>query len=112
MYNKTFMVGKVVSVIESKIINEKVKICNFRLKTNDPNPQFHMINCYDKVAEKAEAFKTDDIVFIEGRVVTRKYKDKSGSDKYSTSISAARAMRIDDYRDNVSNNEETTEDDF
>lgn len=113
MYNKTFMVGKVVSIPEFKVINQNVKICNFRLKTDDPNAQFHMINCYEKVADKMNSLKENDIVFLEGRVVTRKYKDKSGQDKYVTSINAARVMRIDEYRNQISTQgDENNEDDF
>lgn len=101
MYNKAFMVGKVVTGPQFKQLDNGTKLCFFRLKTDDPHAQYHNINCYDKTAEKLEHLIENDIIFVEGRVITRKYKDKSGQDKYSTSINAARVAKIDDYRTNA-----------
>ena len=113
MYNKCFMVGKVTSEIESKTIGQGTRVSTFRIKTHDPYDQYHTINCYDKTADSTQKLKRDDVVFIEGRVVTRKYTDKSGVVKYITTINAARVSHIDEYKNmETTQKEKETEDDF
>lgn len=92
------MIGKVCSRVDTKTLEKGIKVSNFRLKTHDPYEQYHTINAFDKMSSSAENLKNGDILFVEGRVVTRKYKDKSGSTRYSTTINAARLCPVGDYK--------------
>ena len=96
MYNKCFMVGTICTDVSHKVIESGKKVANFRMETNDPYKQFHAVNCYDRSAENAENMANGDMVFVEGRVVTRSYKDRNGDKKYITTINAARLAKIGD----------------
>ncbi len=90
MFSKTILIGKVVSKVESKIVSNGNKLASFRVITNDPHIQYHNINAFEKAAESALKYNEGDMVYVEGKIVTRKYKDQKGADKYITSINASR----------------------
>lgn len=96
MYNKAVLIGKVCSEVSTKTIDNGLLVGNFRLETHDKHAQYHTINCYDKTAELSKSLREGDMVFVEGRVTTRSYTDKTGQKKYVTSINAARVASVGD----------------
>lgn len=96
MYNKAVLIGRICSPIQTKTIDSGKLVGNFRMETNDNVKQFHAVNCYEKTADYASRLKEGDIAFIEGRVVTRSYRDKNGEKKYITSINAARLHKVEE----------------
>ncbi len=53
------------------------------------------VSAFDKLAEIiAEYVKEGSLIYISGRMQTRKWQDKSGEDKYSTEIIADRMQML------------------
>ena len=49
--------------------------------------EWHDIVCWGPLAERVEKnLKKGNLVFVEGKVTTRKWQDKDGNDRYSTEI--------------------------
>ena len=109
MYNKAVLIGRVCTNVTCKTLDNGKNVANFRMETNDMAKQYHAVNCYDRTSETAAELKENDIVFVEGRVVTRSYKDRSGDKKYITSINAARLGKVGTNTDSGSSDED---DDF
>jgi len=61
-------------------------------KTSGENPEeteWHRITAFERLAELLEEYTTKgSLVYVEGRIKTRKYTDKDGVEKYATEIVA------------------------
>lgn len=96
--NYVMLRGHIGKSPEAKTINER-RCLNFSMATNDgyrdsagtwvDQTHWHRIVAWGPVAEKAESFtdKGTEVV-VEGRIVTRQYKDKEGNTRYTTEIVA------------------------
>jgi single-strand DNA-binding protein len=52
--------------------------------------EWHKVTFFGRLAEIAgEYLKKGALVYVQGKIITRKYTDKDGSEKYSTEIRAA-----------------------
>lgn len=55
----------------------------------EDHTEWHRVILFGRLAEVAEKYlKSGDKVYIEGRLQTRKWQDKSGQDRYTTEIVA------------------------
>lgn len=103
--NKATLLGNVGRDPEIKYLGEKmengvpVRVAQFSLATTErrknasgqveENTEWHNIVAWRKLAEIAEKFvKKGTSLYIEGRIRTRSYTDKSGATKYRTEIVA------------------------
>lgn len=51
--------------------------------------EWHRVTCFGKLAENASKYLSKGrMVYVEGRIQTRKYTDKEGTERYSTEIVA------------------------
>lgn len=63
---------------------------------NQERTEWHRIVLYNKLGEIAgEYLKKGSKVFIEGKLRTRKWQDKSGQDRYTTEIAADEMQMLD-----------------
>lgn len=61
--------------------------------------EWHRIVLFDRLAEiAAEYLKKGSKVYVEGKLATRKWKDKEGVDRYSTEIVARELQMLDSRR--------------
>lgn len=102
--NKAIIAGRLTQDPEQKALPSGVAVCQFSLATNrvykdkDGNKQestdFHNIVVFGRQAETAAQYlKKGQIAFIEGRIQTRSWEDKSsGEKKYRTEIVADRVQ--------------------
>lgn len=98
--NKVMLIGNLGRDPETRYLPSGGAVCNFSIATserfNDKSGQkqerteWHNIVMYGKLAEIAQQYlKKGSNVFIEGRIQTSKWQDKTtGQDKYRTEIVA------------------------
>lgn len=97
--NKAILVGNLGRDPELRMTSSQTAVCNLNLATaerrrdasgtwND-HTEWHRIVAFGKTAENcAQYLKKGRQVYVEGRLQTRKWTDKSGVEKYSTEIVA------------------------
>jgi single-strand DNA-binding protein len=84
---------------ETRYMPEGGAVTNLSIATTDKwkdkngelqeKTEWHRVSMFGKLAEiAAEYLKKGAQVYVEGRLQTRKWQDKDGSDKYSTEVVA------------------------
>lgn len=98
--NKVILIGNVGADPELRSFPSGDRVCNLRLATTDSwkdkasgekreTTEWHRVVLYRKLAEIAGQYlRKGSQVYVEGRIRTRKWKDKDGQDRYSTEIEA------------------------
>lgn len=95
--NKVILIGNLGKDPETRHMPMGSVVCNFSIATTDAwkdkegqkheRTEWHNITMYGKLAEIAAQFlKKGSSVYVEGRLQTRKWQDKNGSDRYTTEI--------------------------
>jgi single-strand DNA-binding protein len=104
--NKAHIIGYLGGDPEVKYMPNGDAVANFSLATterwkdkasgeNKDATEWHRITFYGKLAEIAgEYLKKGMQVYIEGKIRTRKWQDKSGQDRYSTEIIAEQMQML------------------
>lgn len=97
--NKVILVGRLGKDPETRYMPNGDAVTNCTLATSESwkdkngekqeKTEWHRVTFYRKLAEIAgEYLKKGSMVFVEGRLETRKWKDKDGVEKYTTEIIA------------------------
>jgi len=98
--NKVILIGNLGQDPETRAMPSGKPVTNIRLATSDSwrdkqtgeqkeNTEWHSVVFFDRLAEiAAEYLRKGSQVYIEGRIRTRKWQDKSGNDRYTTEIIA------------------------
>jgi len=95
--NKVILVGHVGKNPEQRVFGSGESVTSFSLATSEKykdksgewkdQTEWHNISCFGKLSEIANKYVTKGTqVYIEGKIKTNKYTDKSGVEKYSTNI--------------------------
>ncbi len=97
--NKVSLIGRL--GVQPEVINLQSgrKRVRFTLATNErfknkkgewqENTQWHTINVWGKLAEKAERFLEKGLeVFLDGKLIHRSFENKNGEKQYSTVVEA------------------------
>ena len=96
--NKAILVVRLGSDPELRTTGGGTSVVNIRLATSDrrkegdqwvDHTEWHNVTVWGRSAENVAKFCTKGKeLFVEGRIQTRKYTDKTGADRYSTEIVA------------------------
>lgn len=98
--NRVILIGHLGAEPESRVFSDGTSVCNLRLATTDrwrdrasgeqrESTEWHRVVLFRRQAEIAvEYLRKGSLVYIEGRLRTRKWTDKSGVDRYSTEVEA------------------------
>lgn len=97
--NKAILIGRLGKDPDLRYMPNGDAVCNFSLATSESwkdkngekqeKTEWHNISIFKKLAEIAgEYLKKGSLVYVEGRLQTRKWQDKEGNDKYTTEIIA------------------------
>jgi single-strand DNA-binding protein len=98
--NKVILVGNLGQDPETRAMPSGKAVTNVRVATSDSwrdkqtgeqkeQTEWHTVVFFDRLAEiAAEYLRKGSQVYIEGRLRTRKWQDKSGNDRYNTEIIA------------------------
>jgi len=96
--NKVILIGHTGDDVKMHYFEGGGSIGNFPLATNETytnrtsgekvsNTEWHTIVVRNKAAEICEKYlKKGDMVYIEGRLKTRKWQDDKGLDRYTTEV--------------------------
>ncbi len=98
--NKVILVGNLGQDPETRAMPSGKAVTNVRIATSDSwrdkqtgeqkeQTEWHTVVFFDRLAEIAsEYLRKGSQVYVEGRLRTRKWQDKSGNDRYTTEIVA------------------------
>jgi len=98
--NKVIIVGNLGQDPETRYMPSGKAVTNLRVATSESwkdkqtgeqreQTEWHNIVMYDRLAEiAAEYLRKGSQVYLEGKLRTRKWQDKSGNDRYSTEVVA------------------------
>ena len=98
--NKAIILGYVCKDPDTRYMSNGEAVTNISVATSESwkdksgekqeKTEFHRVTFYRKLAEIAgEYLKKSSLVYIEGRLETRKWTDKQGIEKYTTEIIAS-----------------------
>ncbi len=104
MVNKAIIIGNLGKDPEVRYTQSGAQVTTFSVATSErwkgqdgqmqENTEWHRVVAWKKLAEICgEYLHKGSKVYIEGRIQTRKWQDKSGNDRYSTEI-IAREMKM------------------
>lgn len=95
--NKAILVGRLGKDVETKFMTTGDAVANASLATSEQwkdkngekqeKTEWHNLVFYRRLAEIAgEYLRKGALIYVEGRIQTRKYQDKEGHDRYITEI--------------------------
>ena len=109
--NKVMLIGRLGRDPEVRYTQGGTAVANLRLATDDSwtdkktgekqeKTEWHTIVLWGRQAEIAnEYLGKGRLIFVEGKLETRKWQDKTGNDRYSTEIRAMNFQMLDSGRD-------------
>lgn len=103
MINKVILVGNLGSDPEVRSLESGAKVARLSVATNENYQdksgewqkitEWHNVVAWRGLAERAESYlKKGQMVYVEGKLTTRKWQDQEGKDRYSTDV-VARTLR-------------------
>jgi single-strand DNA-binding protein len=104
--NKVILIGNLGQDPESRTTPGGTTVTNIRVATSESwtdkqsgekkeQTEWHTVVMWNRLGEiAAEYLKKGSQVYIEGRLQTRKWQDKSGNDRYSTEIVASEMQML------------------
>lgn len=106
MINKVILVGNLGRDAEVRTLESGAQVARITVATNesyrDKNnewqtlTEWHDVVLWRNLAERAEQnFKKGNLVYIEGKLSHRKWKDKEGNDRYTTEVIASVARSLE-----------------
>lgn len=104
MINKVILIGNLGADPEIRYTQSGTAVVNFRLATSETwkgqdgqkqeQTEWHQVVAWKRLAEIcAEYLAKGSMVYIEGKLQTRKWQDQNGNDRYTTEI-VAREMKM------------------
>jgi len=112
--NKLTIIGNLGSDPEIRVTKGGKKVANFSVATNEKwtdsagnqqeHTEWHRVVFFGAVAEVAEKYlNKGSSVYIEGSLNTEKWQDKSGNDRYTTSVRGRDLIMLSGKSENVGN---------
>ncbi len=108
--NKVFLIGRLGGNPEVRSTSTGQDVANFNIATDESytakngdkvqNTEWHKIVVWGKQTEfVANYLHKGSLVYIEGKIETRKWKDQSGADRYTTEVKADKVIGLDKKSD-------------
>ncbi len=107
MLNKVTLIGRLGADPEVRYMPSGGAVTNINLATSRrwkdrqsgerrEETEWHRVAFFNRIAEVAgEYLRKGSLVYIEGRIRTRKWQDQNGQDRYSTEIIAEQMQMLD-----------------
>lgn len=110
MINKVTLIGNLGRDPEVRHLESGAVVARLAIATNEnyrdregnwqTQTEWHNVNVWGNQAETAEKYlRKGSLVYIEGKLTTRKWQDKDGNDRYTTEV-RGQIMRMLDRREN------------
>jgi len=111
MINKVLLIGNVGRDPEVRKLESGASVAKFSVATNENYKdkagewqtvtEWHNIVAWRGLAERAERdIKKGSLVYVEGKLTTRKWQDKEGNDKYTTEVLALQLRSLEKRESN------------
>jgi single-strand DNA-binding protein len=99
MINRVTLIGRVGKAPELHTMESGAKVAGFSLATDEgykdkagewvDKTEWHTVKAWRQLAERAErSIKKGTLLYVEGKLSTRKWQDKEGNDRYTTEVVA------------------------
>ncbi len=108
--NKAIVLGRVGQDPEMKATASGLSVINVSVATNSVSgsgdnrreeTEWHRVTMFGKLAEITNQYvRKGSLIYVEGRLQTRKWQDQNGQDRYSTDIIANEMQMIGSKSDN------------
>ncbi len=106
MLNKVMIIGRLGRDPEIRYTQTGSPVCSLSVATDESytdrdgnkveRTEWHRISVFQRAAENCAQFLTKgSLVFVEGNLLTRKWQDQQGQDRYTTEIKAQRVQFLD-----------------
>jgi len=106
MLNKAMIIGRLGQAPKCTTTQGGVAVCQLSIATDESytdrdgnkveRTEWHRAVAYRKTAEICEKYLAKgSLVYVEGKLATRKWQDKDGTDRYSTEIQVERVQFLD-----------------
>lgn len=111
--NKVILIGNLGKDPETRFTPDGLAICNLTLATTESwkdrktgeqqeRTEWHRVVMYARLAEIAsEYLHKGSKIYIEGKLRTSKWQDKSGNDRYTTEVMANELQMLDSRGSNT-----------
>jgi len=110
MINKVTLIGNLGKDPEVRRLENGAAVARLTVATNESYKdksgewqtltEWHTVICWRNLAERAERqLKKGSLVYLEGKLTTRKWQDKDGNDRYTTEV-VANTFRSMERREN------------
>ncbi len=104
--NKVILLGRATRDTELRATASGKPVANIRLATNrvvrgsngerTEHPQYHTVICFDRLAEQTGKHVTKGrLIFVEGRLESRSFTDKDGTEREVTEVIASDVQFLD-----------------
>ena len=104
--NKVILLGRATRDTELRSTTSGKPVANIRLATNRvtrtkdgeavEHPQYHTVICWDRLAEQTAKHVTKGrLVYVEGRLESRSFTDKAGTEREVTEVIAGDVQFLD-----------------
>lgn len=111
MLNKVMIIGHCGANPELRYTQSGQAICNLRIATDESytdkdgnrveRTEWHSVVVFQRAAENCNQYlHKGSLVYVEGKLATRKWQDKNGQDRYMTEIRADRVQFLE-KRENI-----------
>lgn len=105
MLNKVMIIGRMGAEPEIRTGNSGT-IARLRIATDESYPdrngqriertEWHTVVAFQRTAEICQQYvHKGSLLYVEGKLQTRKWQDQQGQDRYSTEITASRIVLLD-----------------
>ena len=103
MLNKVMIIGRLGADPELRYTQAGQPICSLRVATDESytdkdgnrveRTEWHSVVTFGKTADHCNQFlRKGSLVYVEGKLSTRKWQDQNGQDRYTTEIRADRVQ--------------------
>ena len=106
MLNKVMIIGRLGADPELRYTQAGQPICSLRIATDESytdkdgnrveRTEWHSVVVFGKTADHCNQFlRKGSLVYVEGKLATRKWQDQKGQDRYTTEIRADRVQFLE-----------------
>ena len=106
MLNRVMFIGRLGADPELRYTQAGQPICSLRVATDESytdkdgnrveRTEWHSVVAFGKTADHCNQFlRKGSLVYVEGKLSTRKWQDQKGQDRYTTEIRADRVQFLD-----------------
>lgn len=114
--NKVMLIGRLGRDPELRYTQSGTPVCALSLATDESyqdrdgnkvdRTEWHKVQVWQKPAENAAHYLAKgSLIFVEGKLATRKWQDQQGQDRYTTEIQAQRIQYLDFKNDSQGQNQ-------